>query len=458
MSTDLRAKLRRLGVQKGAAKIQPPRRERGGRQPGSIESLVDGYSIDTPLGAAFVHEETYAVDHTHGSHALGDVLSLSPSIAAQIGNEPAFENVDLGRVVFLDTETTGLSGGTGTFAFLVGVGAFQNPNPKLQASNFKLQTPDPSLHAEHPISNHELPITNYPSPTFVLRQFFLRSPGEEPAMLHALAEWLDTFDALVSFNGRGFDLPLLASRFQLARMRPRILRAPHLDLLTPARRVWRGRLESCKLKTLERDILDVWREQDDVDGSEIPYMYMDYIRSGDAGEMPRVLYHNAVDVLSMVSLSTRLITLFSTPPQAGPGAGDGTLPAGDWLALGKWHDDSGRVAEAEAALRACLASRTDADTRARALHRLGFLLKRRERYAEALRVWETLGVSQTWEGAEACVELAKHYEWREADPDRARAWTRRAIRIARQLPAGYAHDRLNAELAHRLERLNRKCK
>ncbi len=448
MSTDLRAKLRRLGVQKGAAKIQPPRRERGGRQPGSIESLVDGYFIDTPLGAAFVHEETYAVDHSHGSHALGDVLSLSPSIAAQIGNEPAFENVDLSRVAFLDTETTGLSGGTGTFAFLVGVGAFQNPNPKLQTSNSKLQTPDPSLQS---------PITNHQSPHFVLRQFFLRTPGEEPAMLHALAEWLDTFDALVSFNGRGFDVPLLQSRFQLARMRPRILRAPHLDLLTPARRVWRGRLESCRLKTLERDILDVWREQDDVEGSEIPYMYIDYIRSGDASEMPRVLYHNAVDVLSMVSLSTRLMTLFAASSRGDSGAADGTLVAGDWLALGRWHDDSGRVAEAEAALRACLAARPDPAMQAHALHRLGFLLKRMERHAEALGVWDALSASQTWEGVEACVELAKHYEWREVDPDRARARTRRAIRIARRLPAGYARDRLKAELAHRLDRLNRKC-
>jgi len=454
MTSDLRAKLRRLGVHKGAAKIQPPRRERGSLKPGSIESLVDGYSIDTPLGAAFVHEETYAVDHTHGSHALGDVLSQSPSIAAQIGNAPAFENVDLSRVVFLDTETTGLSGGTGTFAFLVGVGAFQNPNLKSQTPNFKLQTSNFNL--QPPISNFQSPTSNLQSPHFVLRQFFLRSPGEEPAMLHALAEWLDTFDALVSFNGRGFDVPLLKSRFKLARMRPRFLRAPHLDLLAPARRVWRGRLESCRLKTLERDILDVRREQDDVDGAEIPYMYIDYIRSGDASEMPRVLYHNAFDVLSVVSLSTRLMTLFSTAPQADFGAGGGTLAAGDWLALGKWHDDAGRVVEAEAALRVCLASRPDTHTQARALHRLGFLLKRRARYAEALRVWETAGVSRTWEGAEACVELAKYYEWREVDLPRARTWTRKAIGIARRLPPERARDRLMTDLAYRLDRLNQK--
>ena len=276
-------------------------------------------------------------------------------------------------------------------------------------------------------------------------------------MLHALGEWLDSFDALVSFNGRGFDVPLLESRFRLARMRPRILRAPHLDLLAPARRVWRGRLESCRLKTLERDILDVWREQDDVDGSEIPYLYIDYIRSGDASEMPRVLYHNAVDVLSMVSLSARLMTLFAASPQGDSGAADGAPAAGDWLALGRWHDDAGRVAEAEAALRACLAARPDPATQAHALHRLGFLLKRMQRHAEALGVWEALSASQTWEGAEACVEMAKHYEWRKVDPDRARTWTRNAIRIARRLPAGYARDRLNTELAHRLDRLNRKC-
>jgi len=355
----------------------------------------------------------------HGGHTLGELLHLPASIAAQIGNDPALGQADLSRFVFLDTETTGLSGGTGTLVFLVGVGAFQPPS-------------------------------------FVLRQYFLRSPAEEPAMLHALDEWLNGFDAVVSFNGRGFDMPLLESRFTLARMRPKILRIPHLDLLMPARRVWRGRLESCRLSSLEQHILDVRREQADVPGFLIPEMYMHYVRSGDASDMPRVLYHNAIDILSMVSLSTRLIRIFAASTEPDPASSDDTLSPGDWLALGKWHDDLGRMAEAESALRNCLIARPDSGTRANALSRLGYLLKRSDRRAEAVRVWESLSDSSSREGLEACVELAKYYEWHEVNLDRAAVWTREAIGIAGVLPDDYLRDRLDAELAHRLQRLERK--
>jgi hypothetical protein len=417
MPTDLRDKLRRLGVHKGVPPLQPPR-SRGGPR-GGLESLVAGREIDTPYGPAFLHEDVFSIDHLHGAHTLGELLTLSPAVAAQIGNEPALAGVDLSRVVFLDTETTGLSGGTGTLVFLVGLGAFDVVNS-----------------------------------AFSIRQFFLRSPAEEPAMLHALAEWLDSLDALVSFNGRGFDLPLLASRFTLARMRPRILRAPHLDLLMPARRMWRGRLESCALSSLEQHILDVRREQADVPGYLIPEMYVHYVRTGDASEMPRVMYHNAVDILSMVSLSTRLMTLFSSPSNSGEP--EGVRDAGDFLALGKWHDDLGQSAEAESALRDCLARRPDAETRQAALHRLGYLLKRFERRDEAVRVWQALSTAKTWQGAEACVELAKHYEWQALKVERALAWTRKAMAIATGLPAGYAREHLEADLAHRLQRLERK--
>lgn len=419
MSSDLRDKLRRLGVHKGTRAVSPPR-AKPGRQ-GGIESLVDGHLVETPYGAAFVHEESYTADHPHGGHRLGELLSLPAAIAAHIGNEPELAKTDLSRLVFLDTETTGLSGGTGTFAFLVGVGTFD-----LARS------------------------------AFVLRQYFLRSPIEEPAMLHALAEWLDSFDAVVSFNGRGFDMPLLESRFTLARMRPQILRAPHLDLLMPSRRLWRDRLESCRLSSLEQYILNVQREQDDVPGFLIPEMYMRYVHSGDASEMPRVLYHNAIDILSMVSLSTRLMTLMAASTRMRGDARERLLDAGDWLALGKWHDDLGRVEDAESALRECLAGQPDAATRATALHRLGHLLKRSNRRAEAVRVWQALSDTHTWQGVEACIELAKHYEWHEVNLERAAVWTREAMAIVGALSDGYMRDRLDAALTHRMRRLKRK--
>ena len=166
-------------------------------------------------------------------------------------------------------------------------------------------------------------------------------------MLLHLSEWLDQFEAIVSFNGRGFDLPILQTRFTLQRLRPQILRAPHLDLLTPARRVWRGRLESCSLKSLEYHVLDVHRDQIDIDGSLIPQLYFDYVRTGDASEMPRMLYHNAYDIVSMVTLATRLIQIFDEERAA-------SLTAADLYALGKWHADHDEHDRAERYLRQAL--------------------------------------------------------------------------------------------------------
>src|SRR5512136_2660270 len=115
MTNDLRDKLRQLGVTKGAANIKPALRPRRKRP---IESLVDGQEVESALGRAFFALERYAPDHQHGDLALKALITQKASIAAQVGREPALAQVDLKRAVFLDTETTGLSGGTGTLAFL----------------------------------------------------------------------------------------------------------------------------------------------------------------------------------------------------------------------------------------------------------------------------------------------------------------------------------------------------
>src|SRR5512135_2160551 len=299
MPDDFRNRLRKLGVHKGARHVTPrpqPKRSTG------IEALIDGEIVETDYGPLFVHLERYAPDYVHGAYPLGELLNQSRQVAGRLAAQPARddEEIDLSKTVFIDTETTGLAGGTGTLAFLIGAGAFEDDG------------------------------------SFVVRQFFLRSPAEEPAALLYLSEWLDQFESIVSFNGRGFDLPILQTRFTLQRLRPRILNAPHLDLLTPARRVWRGRLESCSLKSLEYYVLDVHRDQTDIDGALIPQLYIDYQHTGDASEMPRVLYHNAYDILSMVTLATRLIQIFDEDRVV-------TLTTADLYALGKWHADRAEI-------------------------------------------------------------------------------------------------------------------
>jgi uncharacterized protein len=408
---DLRDRLRKLNIQKGTRNLSPkpkPKRAFG------IESLIDGEIIETDYGPAFVHVEHYAATHVHGSYPLGQLLTQSRLVAGRLADLD--EEIDLKRTAFIDTETTGLAGGTGTLAFLIGVGAFEEDD------------------------------------SFTLRQFFLRSPAEEPATLLHLAKWLDQFEAIVSFNGRGFDMPLLQTRFTLHRLRPQILSAPNLDLLTPARRVWRGRLESCSLKSLEYHILDVHRDQDDIDGSLIPEIYFDYVRSGDAREMPRVLYHNAFDILSMVTLATQLIQIFDEERTT-------SLTAADWYALGKWHADRAEHDQAERYLRQAVEDLTDALTHQHAALRLSLLYKQLDRRADAIGLWEVVAQAAQADAAaalEACIELAKYYEWHAIDLTQALAWTMRARDRAAALPERFTREARSAEVTYRLARLQKK--
>jgi uncharacterized protein YprB with RNaseH-like and TPR domain len=408
VTNDLRDKLRQLGVTKGAVKVQAPPIH--SRRPRPIEELVDGQEVESAQGRAFMAQSSYPLHHRHGHTALASLVQQPAAIAAQLAREPRLSEADLGRAVFLDTETTGLSGGTGTLAFLVGIGAFE----------------DEAFH---------------------LRQFFLRDPDEEAAMLSALSEWMSDYQAIVTFNGRGFDLPLLEARYVLARMRPRWMGLPHLDLLSPSRRVWRDRLPSCALSSLEAHVLGVERTQDDVPGFLIPQMYLDYLRTGDARDMLRVMYHNRQDILSMVTLATQLCRIF------GSLSADESLDPTDLISLGKWYEDLGMSAEAESAFRSALELDLLPTLRAIALTRLGLLLKRQERREEARLIWEQLAGCDSVTGH---IELAKHYEWHTGDLEQALTWTQAALKVVAAWPPGFERDEASAELAHRLERLERK--
>ena len=411
MPDDLRNRLKKLGIQKGARHVTPRPRA---RRSTAIESLIDGEIIETDYGPCFVHLERYAPDHVHGAYAVSELLRQSKWVAGRLANDD--EEIDLAKTVFIDTETTGLAGGTGTLAFLIGAGAFEEDG------------------------------------SFVVRQFFLRSPAEEPAVLLYLAEWLDQFEAIVSFNGRGFDLPILQTRFTLHRLRPQILRVPHLDLLTPARRIWRGRLESCSLKSLEYRVLGIHRDQIDIDGALIPQLYIDYVRTGDASEMPRILYHNAYDIVSMVTLATDLIQIFDEERSS-------PLAAAELFALGKWHADREEYAQAERYLQWALADLSDAVTRHQASVRLGQLYKQLDRRADAIGLWEAVTQAAQLDAlsaVEACLELAKYYEWHAIDLQLALTWTEQALTIAASLPDRLIRTEVLSEVKHRRQRLRRK--
>jgi hypothetical protein len=422
MRENVQRRLRELGVIKGVRELAtPPSRPRV-----AIEDLVPGRFHTTRRGRCFIVEERYPLDHLHGSLPLSAFLDLSPEIVAQIAQDDTLASVSPRRACFLDTETTGLSGGTGTMAFVVGLGFFVD---SVEAGSMEAG----SVEAEH----------------FHIHQYFLRDPGDEPAMIETLAEQLAAFEVLVSFNGIAFDVPILENRFILARTRPPTMGMPHLDLLPPARRLWRYGLPSCALGALERKVLSVLREQDDVPGGVIPFLYRDYLRTGDAREMKRVLYHNAVDILSLVTLAARLCRTFADP------WAEARLNGAEFYGLGRWYANVGRPADAERAYRASIQADLAPDLRAKALRDLAHLLKRADRRAEAFAYWQQLAL-ETTDDVLAHVELAKYFEWHAEDLSLAAGWTRAAIAQVEHWPEGEHRYVTLAGLRHRLSRLERK--
>lgn len=196
--------------------------------------------------------------------------------------------------VFIDTETTGLSGGTGTYAFLVGIGFCRGDALRVV-------------------------------------QLFLAGPAWERGWLSALEDELPDEYGLVTYNGRAFDLPLLRTRYTLARAVPVWKDAPHLDLLTLARWFWRGRFPSCSLGSIEQNVLGLRRSGEDVPGSEIPWMYTQYLRTQDAAPLRGIFYHNTLDIVSLAALELQIAEL----ARGECGCAADMLRAGDlWAAAG----------------------------------------------------------------------------------------------------------------------------
>jgi len=407
-NTRLRQQLRRLGLRQGTGHVRTQPRP----QKQTIEELLPGEVVDTGRGAFFLHRESYESGYRHGDRALGDLLAQPPEVAALLARDERLAVADYQRIAFVDTETTGLAGGTGTYAFLVGVGLFEGQR-------------------------------------FTIHQFFMRDYHEEPAQLQALGKLLDGMEAIVSFNGKSFDLPLLETRFIMTRQPVPLVGAPHLDLLPAARRLWKYRLDSCALSSLETEILGVQRTQTDVPGWLIPSLYMEYARTGDAREMPRIFYHNAQDILSLVTLTACQGTLLTAalPVDAG-------IPGEDLYGLGRLLQDLDQIERAEIAYDKAARTSRSTHVREMAMRDLAYLLKRQDRRGEALAWWQRL--VDTTGAVYACEELAKHHEWQDQDLSQALTWTRQGITLAKAWPSVPKKRSTLADLQHRLERLEHK--
>jgi uncharacterized protein YprB with RNaseH-like and TPR domain len=349
---------------------------------GYIHELMSGEVVQTAYGEHFETERVWERHRRHGSVGIADLADLPEDLLDPL-SDGVIPHAHPTKWAFLDTETTGLAGGTGTYAFLIGVGS-------IDASGFRL------------------------------RQFFMRDYGEEASQLSRLSEYLSQFDVLVTYNGKSYDQPLLETRFRMARARHPFHRMTHLDLLFGARRLWKLRLESCRLVDLEHRILGVEREGD-LPGELIPYCYFEFLRTQRAFKLVPIFHHNAIDILSLACLTAIVPFAFRSPDDAV------LLHGADWIGLARWLNQAGREEEALRLLRRAVDMGLPDHLLFRTLWDIALWEKRAGREDAALSVVTDLAASRNPYRVRALEALAKHYEHRERNYAMALEMTRSAL-------------------------------
>ncbi len=418
-----------------------------------IAVVLGGHPVETPFGRCLVIDRRYEADRWHGSIQIGQcevddlsaLLILDPGLSVSFadrgltplslctsGQTPIGGSGTFPRTVFIDLETTGLSGGAGTVAFLVGCGFFD-------------------LGA------------------FQVRQFLLTSHVSERALLWAVAEFFKDAGLIVTYNGKSFDVPVMETRWLFHRLQMPLDGVPHFDMVHPARRLWRPRAASidmddggCRLGTLERTLFSVSRVGD-VGGFEIPARFFRFLRSGDPRPLEGVLEHNRFDLVSLAAVMARAVELTRSGHLA-------CRDCGEALALGRIYERAaaddrlrgrdGVMNDAASCYRRGAESRV-ADIRAEALYRLGLWHRRERRFPEAAAIWrEVLELTEP-RGVRriigmralrrfAAEALAVHHEHRDRDLDSARELALFALEEAE------ADGRVADGVRHRLARLDRK--
>lgn len=382
--------------------LPAPKRERP-RSAGYIQDLISGAVVSTPCGEHFETEKLWERHRRHGSIDISDLAELPDDLLSEL-SDGAIPRAHPTKWAFLDTETTGLAGGTGTYAFLIGVGS-------IEAAGFRL------------------------------RQFFMRDYGEEASQLHRLAEYLAQFEVLVTYNGKAYDQPLLETRFRMSRARHPFDRMEHLDLLFGARRLWKLRLDSCRLMDLENQILGVER-QGDLPGELIPYCYFGYLRTQRAFDLVPIFHHNAIDILSLACLTAIVPFAFRSPETAAVRHG------ADLIGVARWLDRAGRQDEAVRLLRRAVDMGLPDSLLFRTLWDIALLEKKLGRSDAALAAITELAGTRNPYRVRALEALAKHYEHRERNYSMALEITR----TARELDDSPGIRRREVRLRARIER------
>lgn len=375
------------------------------RPPGETPPLPGGRE---PLQ---VIENPYRLETIYGKIPLGLGLEVPGDILSFMSRDPEFGRLDLSTAVIIDLETTGLSGGTGTVPFLIGLGYYRDDR-------------------------------------FKVRQYFLGDIGEESRMIRELGEFFGdmNFRSVVSYNGKAFDLPILETRFALQRTSCRLDGLPHLDFLISARQLWKHKYESCRLCYLAREIVQTGRDED-IPSAEIPARYFQYLRTGDFALVEPVIYHNQEDILSLLGLLVAGAVLVSRAGEDGMEDAD----AMDVFGVARMLDRAGEKGRSARLMEKALAGCLSPDVSLRARRILSDHFKKTRSWDKALPLWRQAVASDDISGFR---ELAMHFEHREKNYEEA-------LRIAEEgwaLALETDSETWRRDFEHRVARLRRKMK
>lgn len=374
---------------------------------------VSGKEVKNEFGSFFLSETRIDENYLHGNVSLFHGDKIHSLVYAWAGKDEGLGNLTLKNAVFLDTETTGLAGGTGIVPFLVGIGYF---------------------------GGHE----------FIIEQYFIRDYHEEKAMLAALSNRLSQFNAMVTFNGKSYDINLLTSRFIIHKLITHINQIPHFDLLFAVRRLYKRRLTDCSLNNIEDKIFGLHRI-DDVPGYAIPGMYFEYLQTGQGNRLISVFMHNRLDVISLAALAAHIGNVYQQPDNH-------LIHELDWYSLGRSFEAIELLEQAidcyETALQRANTTHFEMEIR----RSLSMAYKRSNQWTKAIEHWKILVQNGPYQSY-PYEELAKFYEHHQQDYRIAIAWVDRALEQVDLILQLKHCDHLldeKKELQYRKQRLMRK--
>lgn len=396
-------KLKELGVSIGTSQIpQPPRTW----VPADLLDALDGHWENTQFGDCFVVKKTIPLTSGHGSSLL-----YTPENSTKIESLlslSGIKSVPLDQILFIDTETTGLSGGAGTYVFLIGAAKYKSDG----------------IH-------------------FI--QFFLQEPSKEPAQLAALENFSSSIKLIISYNGKSFDLPRIKNRYSFHRWPSPFDNVDHLDLLHIVRRLWNQHLPSCTLGEIEHYLLGVERLSLDIPGWQVSKKFFEYLQTGDPSNLKNIFYHNEIDVISLIRLVNYISERLSDP------LADVYQEFEDQISIGVFLAQFDNPEPAASVLhQAVQLPNLPDDLRCRGLSSLANLHKKNGNYGRAIPLWIQCA---TLNDVTAQIELAKYFEHKKQDYQEAIHWTLSAMESC----SNPSQDLLGSDLEHRLTRLKYKA-